>query len=48
MENLRNKEHTEICGGKVATYKDFNLELKKIWQLKEMALPKIRCYPIYT
>lgn len=43
MENLRNKEHTEICGRKVATYKDFKLQVEKdmaTGETKEIALPK--------
>ena len=43
MENLRNKEHTEICGRKVATYKDFKLQVEKdmaTGATKEIALPK--------
>lgn len=43
MENLRNKEHTEICGRKVAIYKDFKLQVEKdmaTGETKEIALPK--------
>lgn len=43
MENLRNKEHTEICGRKVVTYKDFKLQVEKdmaTGATKEIALPK--------